>query len=107
MKFPCQLFKTEAAEGNKKPSFLNPPAEVLAASDNIASSNLAAATMTLTEITITRHEAQARISAIEAEKLFLRQLLSTPLDDLVNKIKDRLFSADVQIAAEKKYIGEL
>lgn len=63
--------------------------------------------MTPTDIKITRHEAQARINSIEAEKEFLRQLLSTPLDLVVDKIKDRLRKADVQIAAEKKYVGGL
>ena len=63
--------------------------------------------MTSTDIKIARHEAQARIASIEAEKEFLKQLLSVPLDSVVDRIKNRLRLADVHIGAEQEYIRGL
>lgn len=63
--------------------------------------------MTLTDMRLARHEAQARISSIQAEKEFLQRLLSLPLDVATDKIKARLINADAQIRAEQKYINSL
>lgn len=63
--------------------------------------------MTSTDIKISRREAQARISVIEAEKLFLQRQLSMPLDSVVDKIKERLRQADIRIALERKYVDGL
>lgn len=50
--------------------------------------------------------ALTRIAAIEAEKEFLRQLLATPFEDAIAKIKDYLRKADVQIGVEQGRIDE-
>lgn len=59
------------------------------------------------EIEIVRQKTRARIESIEAEKEFLRQLLSVPLNSVVDRIKNRLRLADVHIGAEQEYIRGL